>query len=202
LLRPELLPQGVLIVLAPEARLRAFVLRRVSSRVDADDIVQEVFLRMQKSLPGLREEERFGPWVYQLARSAIADHHRQRARHPLLGDAPEEPDEKAPESAESAEELLALHVAPFVAMLPSPYREALTLTELEGMTHRQAADLLGVSLPAMKSRVLRGRTQLRGLLDACCEIRLDTRGNVVDCEPRRSPGQPPCACNPRPPREV
>ncbi|HQP39291.1 MAG TPA: sigma factor, partial [Polyangiaceae bacterium] len=56
-----------------EAKLRPFVARRVRSDVDVDDIVQDVFLRMQRGLAGLRDEERFGPWVYQVARSAIAD---------------------------------------------------------------------------------------------------------------------------------
>ena len=75
-------------------------------------------------------------------------------------------------------------MAPFVARLPSPYREALTLTEIEGLTQRAAADLLGVSLSGMKSRVQRGREKLRELLEACCRIGLDARGRVIGCEPR------------------
>ena len=66
-----------------EARLRPFVARRVSAASEVDDVMQDVFLRMQRSLADLRDEERFGPWVYQVARSAIAEHRRSRARHPL-----------------------------------------------------------------------------------------------------------------------
>jgi len=168
-----------------EARLRPFVARRVSSS-DVDDVVQDAFLRVQQGLPALREEERFGPWVYQVARSAIAEHRRTRARHPLAGVEPPEVPAEPPDAEEegSAERALVLAVAPFVAMLPSPYREALTLTELEGLTQREAADRLDLSLSGMKSRVQRGRARLRTMLELCCEIGLDARGRVITCDPR------------------
>jgi RNA polymerase sigma-70 factor (ECF subfamily) len=78
-----------------------------------------------------------------------------------------------------------------VARLPSPYREAVTLVELEGLTAREAAEMVGISVSGMKSRVQRGRAQLREMLDACCEIALDARGKVVEFTPR-VPGQPCC----------
>jgi RNA polymerase sigma-70 factor (ECF subfamily) len=176
-----------------QARLRPFVARRASPD-DVDDVLQEIFLRVQRGLPDLRDDQRFGPWVYQVARSAIADQRRVRARHPLTAEEP--PDEAAPASEgeeRSAEQLLAQAVVPFIAMLPSPYREALTLTELEGLTQKQAAEMLDVSLAGMKSRVQRGRARLRRLLEDCCEIALDARGRVVGCVPR--PGRKsPCEC--------
>jgi RNA polymerase sigma-70 factor (ECF subfamily) len=173
-------------------QLRPFVARRVSSQ-DVDDVLQDIFLRMRLGLAGLNDEQRFGPWVYRVARSAIVDHLRARARHPLTHghDEDSEPDEGVDEHDEVAREL-ALYITPFVAMLPSPYREALTLTELEGLTHRQAAEQMGVSLTAMKSRVQRGRERLRELFTACCEIALDARGRVIACEPH--PGGPRCTC--------
>jgi RNA polymerase sigma-70 factor (ECF subfamily) len=168
-----------------EARLRPFVARRVSPS-DVDDVLQEIFLRVQRGLNGIRDDERFGSWVYRIARNAIADQRRARARHPLAREEGPDPaaPEVEPEGSSSAEELLALAVVPFVAMLPSPYREAITLTELEGLTQKQAAEMLGISLSGVKSRVQRGRARLRTLLEECCEIALDARGRVVTCEPR------------------
>ena len=72
----------------------------------------------------------------------------------------------------------------FVAQLPSPYREAVTLVELEGLTAREAADMVGISVSGTKSRVQRGRDQLRRMFDECCEIALDARGKVTDFTPR------------------
>jgi RNA polymerase sigma-70 factor (ECF subfamily) len=88
---------------------------------------------------------------------------------------------------------VAQYLAFFVAALPSPYREAITLTELEGRTQREAAEILGISLSGMKSRVQRGRAKLRAMLEACCEVAVDARGKVVACEPR-SPGSKPKGC--------
>lgn len=178
-----------------DAKLRPFIARRVRGASDVDDVVQDVFLRMQRGLSGLRDDERFGPWVYRVARSAIANHHRLRARHPI---SEAEPGEQAVEDAENeadAEELLATYVAPFVAMLPSPYREALTLTELEGLTQKDAAAMLGISLSGMKSRVQRGRQQLRAAMEACCKIAVDARGRVLSCEPRPDGKLPGCSCD-------
>ncbi len=176
-----------------EAKLRPFVARRVQSALDVDDIVQDVFLRMQRGLAGLRDEERFGPWVYQVARSAIVDHLRAAAKHRVVDvDGPEEQSLEIDDDR-AVEEELAGYLAPFVAMLPSPYREALTLVELEGLTQKQAAEMVGISLSGMKSRVQRGRAQLRKSLEDCCHIALDVRGRVVSCEPRAD-GRLPDGC--------
>lgn len=183
-----------------EARLRPFIARRVRSEADVDDIVQDVFLRMQRGLAALRDHERFGPWVYQIARSAIIDHQRAAAKHPVA-DVPDVADDDgveapSPDGDERAvEQELASYLAPFVAALPSPYREALTLVELEGLTHKQAAEMLGISLSGMKSRVQRGRAQLRKALDACCFIALDARGRILSCERRPDGKVPPGCCS-------
>ena len=82
-------------------------------------------------------------------------------------------------------------VALFVARLSSPYREAITLTELEGLTQKAAAEMLGISLPGMKSRVQRGREKVRAMFDECCSVSVDCRGRVVECEPRELDAVPP-----------
>lgn len=177
-----------------EAKLRPFVTRRVRSEVDVDDIVQDVFLRMQRGLAGLRDEERFGPWVYQIARSAIVDHQRVAAKHRVVDVDGREEQPHEIDDDRAIEEELAGYLAPFVAMLSSPYREALTLVELEGLTHKQAAEMLDTSLSGMKSRVQRGRMRLRKALEDCCRIALDARGRVVSCEPRPDGRMPDGCC--------
>lgn len=166
------------------ARLRPFVARRVSP-AEIDDVMQDIFVRMQRGLPALRDEERFTSWLFQIARSSVAEHMRTRARHPLPdGDEPEEPAAELADDDREAMRSLATCVTLFVAALPSPYREAVTLVELEGLTTREAAEMVGISVSGMKSRVQRGRAQLRRMFDQCCEIALDARGKVTDFAPR------------------
>lgn len=182
-----------------EGQLRPFVARRLSESADVDDVLQDIYLRIQTGVAELRDSDRFGTWVYRVARSALADHGRSRARHPLPLGAPGEPEattpsSHAPEDGDgSAEQGLAQNIAVFVAALPSPYREAITLTELQGMSQKDAADMLGISLSGMKSRVQRGRQQIRAMLQACCEIALDARGRVLSYD-RRADGKVPESC--------
>jgi RNA polymerase sigma-70 factor (ECF subfamily) len=141
-----------------EQRLRPYVSRRVASAGDVEDVLQEIFVRIHRGLAALRDGESFGGWVYRIAQSCIADAARARARSPVqIVDEPPETAAPAAEESEDLESELGACVALFVARLPAPYREAVTLTELQGLTQKDAAQLLGVTLPAMKSRTLRGR---------------------------------------------
>lgn len=167
-----------------EQRLRPYLARRVASPADIDDLLQDIFVRMHQGLANLRDEERFGGWVYRIAHSVIVDRARQRARAPQSNSAVEVA-ASAPEAPE--EELqsdLGECVALFVSRLPSPYREAITLTELEGLTQKAAAEMLGVSLSGLKSRVQRGRAKIRYMFEECCQISVDCRGRVIECEPK------------------
>lgn len=170
------------------AQLRPFLARRVAA-TDVDDVLQDVWLRVQRGLPGLRDEERFTSWLFQIARSAVAEHQRGAARHPVA-EVPAGSDELSAEPSiddREAARSLACCVSIFVARLPSPFREAVTLVELEGLTAREAAEMAGVSISGMKSRVQRGRAQLRRLFEECCEIAIDARGKVIDYTPRPRP---------------
>jgi len=168
-----------------ERHLRPYLARRVASPADIDDLLQDIFVRMQQGLATLRDEERFGGWVYRIAHSAIIDKVRQRARMPLL-DARDDVEADAPPDTggEQLQSDLGECVALFVSRLPSPYREAVTLTELEGLTQKAAADMLGVSLSGLKSRVQRGRAKIRHMFEECCQISVDCRGRITECEPR------------------
>jgi len=170
------------------ARLRPFIARRISP-AEVDDVLQDVFVRMHRGLPALRDDERFTSWLFQVARSSVAEHLRARARHPIVdsSDLDEPPSGPDDEDDREAARSLAGCVAMFVAQLASPYREAITLVELEGLTTREAAELTGITISGMKSRVQRGRVQLRALFDACCQIAVDARGKVVAFEPRAKP---------------
>jgi len=170
-------------------RLRPFIAKRVPAP-EVDDVLQDVFVRMQRGLGGLREDEKLTSWLFQIARSSIAEHARSRVRHPLAADEPPELPAPVVDDDRDAARSLSSCVALFVGRLPSPYREAVTLVELEGLTAREAAEMVGISVSGMKSRVQRGRQQLRDMFEECCVIALDARGKVTDFAPR-----PRCGCS-------
>ena len=171
------------------AEHRAALVRFVAARVDdhaaAEDIVHDVLLRAWERREQLRDAAKLGPWLYQMTRNAIVDHHRaQKPSAELPEDLPAADGDPIP-----AQEL-AQCLTPLMARLPEHYRAAIELSEIEGLTQQETAKRLGVTLSGAKSRVQRGRAKLQEMILACCRLELDHRGSIRDYEPR-----PNCACN-------
>ncbi len=98
--------------------------------------------------------------------------------------------------AEPAErEALKASFRRMIHRLPGPYREAILLTEFEGLSQVEMARRLGISVSGAKSRVQRGRQQLKNMLLDCCHFEFDRRGRVFDCQARRND----CPQSPSPP---
>ncbi len=169
-------------------RLRAFVTRRVPRGIEPDDLVQEVFLRVMRHLPSLRDADRIEAWLFQIARNTLHDAMRARQRRDGRTDALEidVPDETHTEVLRAAEAELAPCLTPMVARLSEPYRGAIELTSVHGLTQAEAAKRAGVSVSGMKSRVQRARDQLKGMLLRCCEVDVDRRRGVADFHMRES----------------
>lgn len=172
------------------AEISAFVGRRVRSAADADDITQDALVRIHAGLPDLQDSDRMGPWMTRIARNAITDHYRRRSSQARRADAAaDDPTflRTIEADANGTAELLSTCILPFIDLLDEPYREALRLTEIDGLSQREAADKLGISHSGMKSRVQRGRAKLRSSVEQCCAVQLDVRNRVVDFEPREQP---------------
>jgi RNA polymerase sigma-70 factor (ECF subfamily) len=179
-------------------RLLGFIARRVSDRDSAEDILQDVMLRIHRHVGELEHAAAVSGWIHQIARNAIIDHYRRAPvrRERPAGIEPVPVDAPAPETAApDPRDELARCLAPLLERLPDKYREAVALAELDGVTQAEAAARLGLSTSGMKSRVQRARTQLRGLLADCCEIELDRRGGVTGYQPRGRA----CDCHTHPP---
>lgn len=175
------------------ADLRAFIGRRVGNAADVDDLVQRVLLQIVRGLGSLRDPARLHAWVYRTARHVIVDYYRSPSgrREVPSGDVvdlaanPEPPIDGGAEPEEDGAALrtLATCLTPLLARLSPLYREAITLTDIQGLDQAEAARHAGVSVSGMKSRVQRGRRQLKAVLEACCRFDLDRRGGIIDYAP-------------------
>lgn len=175
------------------APLRTFVARRAPRGVDVDDLVQDIFVRIQEQLPNLRDADRIDAWIFQIARNVVADAFRSRGRRDALAARTAREADAPPADGDdrAAEASLASCLASMIARLAEPYREAIELTELRGMTQIAAAGRAGISISGMKSRVQRGREQLKRVIHDSCRVELDVRGGVIECDPRLRPS--PCS---------
>jgi RNA polymerase sigma-70 factor (ECF subfamily) len=170
-------------------KLGHFIRSRVSDPATAEDIRQEIFVKIQKRLGQLQDPAKLEGWIYLIARNAIIDHYRTRKETVEVPETlPAEPDSRDGE----LEELKAAFRR-MIYNLPEPYREALVLTEFDGLTQQELAERLNLSLSGAKSRVQRGRGQLKQMLDECCTFEFDRRGRVIDCSPRAKAGCKECA---------
>ncbi len=167
-----------------DAGLRSFILGRVRDLHAAEDILQDVYVKIHSRVHTLRDEEKVQSWVYQVARNAVNDYYRGAARAAYRLD--EAPYTLADSADEEMTETLARSVRRMLECLPSDDREALVLTEYKGLTQAQLAQRLGLSVSGAKSRVQRARAKLKSLLLACCHFELDRAGRVINYEPRQA----------------
>jgi RNA polymerase sigma-70 factor, ECF subfamily len=176
-------------------RLRAFIRRRVDSAADAEDILQDVFLRIHRHAGSLERQERLVSWLFQVTRNAITDYYRAPVRRrelpvgapPDLEQAAGQADawsEDEDEAFDQAGRELAHCLRPMLSRLPDHYCEAVTLIDLEGLSQQDAASQAGLSLSGMKSRVQRGRRALEQVMHDCCRIDLDSGGRIMDYQLR------------------
>lgn len=168
---------------ALHTRLQAFIRARVEDAHTADDLLQATLLRIHDRIDSVRDSQKLEPWAYQIARNLIVDHYRQRRPQEEV---PEELAASAGDGAEDPRRTVAGWLEKMLEELPEMYREPVRLNELEGMTLQEIARKLDLSLPAVKSRVLRGRAKLKEILLACCHIELDRNGAVIDYQHRHS----------------
>lgn len=174
------------------ARLGAWFERECGNAADAEDLVQETFVRVHARLDTLVEADSVRAWVGRIARNVLVDHQRRRAVR-ARGEAPA--DEAAPEMAApqpepdvGLDQTVAGWLEGFLARLAPEDATALRLVDLEGRPQSELAARAGLSLSGAKSRVQRARKKLRGALEQCCTFAFDARGGILAAR-RRADGR-------------
>jgi RNA polymerase sigma-70 factor, ECF subfamily len=165
--------------------LGLFVRKKVRDASTADDILQDVFIKMHLNLDTLTDKDRARSWLYSITRNLVTDHFRKTRNYSSIEEV------KLPAEEKPSEKPLNLCLRPMIDKLPAKYREAIILADIEKEGQMQMAKLLNVSYTGVKSRVQRARKLLKKYLSDCCEIVADKYGNIVSHEPRNKT----CSCN-------
>lgn len=170
---------------AHHGELRAFLAHRASCAAEADDLLQDVFLKAMLQGQDFCLLENPRAWLFHVARNLLVDRLRlTREQVPLPEDLRADP-----EPVSDPVDLLS-HCLPRVLSEMAPEdREAILSCDIQGGSQKDYARRLGLSLPAAKSRVQRARLRLRAHLAQACQVSFDADGKV-------------CCFVPRPPLDV
>lgn len=164
-------------------KLRNFVFRYTHDRAVAEDIVQDVFLKVHSKIGQVRESEKLTGWIFQVTRHAITDYFRQRSKVIDFREIDWESEQV------SLNDCVSSCLSDMLASLPVKYREALELTEFKNLSQLQLSKVLNISYSGAKSRVQRARQMLKERMHESYNIRIDRYGNVIVCE-----NKVPCSC--------
>ncbi|MCB0687607.1 MAG: RNA polymerase sigma factor SigZ [Saprospiraceae bacterium] len=156
--------------------LKSFVMSKVGNTTDADDILQNAFLKIIKNQSKVEQAENVHQYLFGILRNSIIDYYRDHKNAPVDID-------QFNHFSEEEESTLNQHIAacciqPFISRLPEKYRQVLMLTELSDYSQKELANQLNMSYSGLKSRVQRGRAKLRQLITDCCALESDTYGNL------------------------
>ncbi|WP_455208511.1 sigma-70 family RNA polymerase sigma factor [Kaarinaea lacus] len=163
------------------SQLLAFIQSKVKARDDAEDILNDVFEKLLKQSVDDNMPDNIVAWLYRVARNSIVDYYRTRksSEHFSKDMIDEQPNPAIIDQ-------LAGCVLPMIQTLPDFYRQVLLLVDIEGRKQKEVAAYLGLSLAALKSRILRGRAKLSGIMHRCCTIEQDSRGTVISVNQKPS----------------
>lgn len=177
--------------------LLAYVKSKVRSREDAEDILQNVFIKISSNIDKLTEEVKLKNWIFTITRNAIIDYYRVNATKKKVA-VPDEIDENIFESDDpDPTKGLDQCMSSMIGLLPEEYRQIIIDSEIKGIRQKDLADKYGMAYPSMRSRVQRGRERLKKLFSDCCVIETDKHGNILVAESRTDCDGPckPCPAN-------
>jgi len=165
-------------------RVRKFILASVKNESVADDLTQEAFIRIQEHLNTVRDPEKVSSWIFRIAYHLCQDHFRTRKKsstqeelHDGLVNLEEAPIQKKLEQGE-----MSRCVQDKLSLLPETQRSVILFADIMDFSHREIADILGLTVENVKVRLHRARKQLKAILEKACTFEVDER-SVLVCEP-------------------
>src|SRR6266536_2307344 len=155
-----------------QALVAGTVARMLSSNSDVEDIAQQVFIRVWKSARRYVPRAKFTTWLLKITRNLVFNELRRAKRHahvplqpePGAEDPPLKDETQSPPDASLLEVELQRTIEDAILQLPEAQRMALVLRRYEQMSYEQIAEVLDLSVPAVKSVLFRARSELRSRL--------------------------------------
>ena len=170
-----------------------YLLRMTQNKAVAEDLTQETFIRVHRSLPSFRGEASISTWIYRIATNISLDYFKRSGNRLVAqavsldeiefeGEWVVDRNSTSPEKLADQSEMSEC-VQSFIHRLSPSFRAVLVLHDLQGLKNREIADVLDIPLSTVKIRLPRARNKLRESLNKGCDFNQDER-NVFVCEPK------------------
>src|SRR5688572_21196764 len=156
--------------------LKGFVFKRVKDKALTEDIVHDVFLKVQSKIHQVKESDKLFGWIYQVTRNTITDHYRRKAKNINPRDVDWE------SSPPNYNDCVTNTISELIPTLPDKYRIPLEMAEIQNMSQLDVAEKLGLNYTTAKARVQRARQMLKVKMDAILIVKTDGYGNVILCK--------------------
>ena len=161
-----------------QSELKGFVYKRVRDKALTEDIVHDVFLKVQSKIHQVKESDKLFGWIYQITRNTITDHYRKNAKTVNPKDIDWE------SSPPNFNDCVSNAINELIPTLPDMYRIPLEMTEIENLSQLEVAEKLNLNYTTAKARVQRARQILKDKLDEILIVKTDGYGNVILCQDR------------------
>jgi RNA polymerase sigma-70 factor (ECF subfamily) len=161
-----------------QRELKGFVYRNVRDKALTEDIVHDVFIKVQSKIHQVRDSDKVFGWIYQVTRNTITDHYRKHSQRINLSDLDWEP------SPANYNDCVTEAIIELINALPEKYRIPLEMTELQRLPQMLVAGKLNLTYTTAKSRVQRARQLLKKKMEEILLVKTDGYGNVILCQDR------------------
>lgn len=162
--------------------LRNFIYKRVQDHDLANDLLQEVLIKVYNFCISKSGVKNVRSWLFQIAQNAIIDHYRRQSKFTSGDTVPELVAEDENTAFVEAQQ----YIMPMLKFLPKEYSEPLKLSDVDGVKQADIAKQLNLTLSATKSRVQRARQLLKAEFITCCHFETDASGNIISFDIKAS----------------
>ena len=160
--------------------LLGFIKSKVNNHEDAEDILQNVFIKVAGGLGDLNKKEKLHSWIYSITRNSIIDYYRSSTNKKSISFEEDTAKGFTNEDYIDTTKGLDCCLIDIVNQLPDEYRDIIIDVEINGIKQKDLVEKYQLAYPSIRSRIQRGREKLKQLLLDCCNIQWDTRGNILE----------------------
>jgi RNA polymerase sigma-70 factor, ECF subfamily len=157
-------------------RIKQFICYKVNDDDCCNDILHDLFLKITNKREKIVLLEKPASYIIKMAQNAVIDFYKDQKRIQACDCTQIEGRQEF-----SDKELYNISLMPYIQSLPSIYKEAIVLSDIEGLSQKDIAERLNISYTGAKSRVQRARKMLKEAILNCCNYKFDKFGNIISC---------------------